>query len=72
MRKGRMLVPDALDDGHVTILVEALEPGHPDRKAEMIVDLAQALGRQSKLRPRPVVCIVAKRDDGVEPVIGAG
>ena len=29
MRKGRMLVADPLDDGHVTILVEALEPGHP-------------------------------------------
>ncbi len=67
-----MLVADALDDGHVAVLVEPLEAGHPCREAEMVVDLAQALRRQSKPRPCPVIGIVAEWNDGVQPIVGTG
>ena len=72
MRERGLLVADAMDDGHVAILVEALQARHGVLEAEMVIELAQARRLDTDPRPCPVVGVVPVGHHGVEAVIAAG
>src|SRR5215467_14493680 len=61
-----------MDDGHVAVLVEALEARHAVLEAEMIVELAQARRLDADPWACAVVCVIPVRHNGVETVIAAG
>src|SRR5215471_894396 len=61
-----------MDNGHVAVLVEALEPRHGVLEAEMVVELAQARRLDADPRPCAIIGIVSVGYDGVEAVVAAG
>src|SRR5262252_9725306 len=72
VRERRLLVTDAMDDGHVAVLVEALQARHGVLEAEMIVELAQPRRLDADAWPCTVVGVIPVGHHGVEAVITAG
>src|SRR6476660_3421002 len=72
MRETRMVVSTAMDDRHLAVLVEALEPDHRRMKSESVADLDHLALRNAQMGPRAVIRRVAVRYDRVEAVVAAG
>ena len=67
-----ILVPAAVHDGQLAILVQAFEAGHASAESEMIVDRAHVLARDADIRPMMIIRVVAIGNQRIEPVVATG
>src|SRR5579871_1028059 len=72
MRKGRIVVAAAVDDGEFAVLIKALEADHAAVETEVVVDGADALLGEADFGAVLVIGIVAVGDQGVEAVVAPG
>jgi hypothetical protein len=67
-----LVVADAVHDGEMAVLVEALEARHGRLKAEMLIEPAQPFLLDADAGSGGVVSVIAIGHDRVEAVVAAG
>ena len=72
MRAVRIRIANALHNRDMSFVVERFESREFWIQPEMIVDLEDLIGRDSKPRPRDVIRIVSIRNHCVESVVASG
>ncbi len=71
MREGRIGVAAAMHDGHLAVLIEALETRQAGIKPEMAVDLAHLVFRNGNARSQAIIGVIRVRHDGIKAIITA-
>ena len=72
MRTGRVLEPDAVDDGHVALVIDGLELLGVGPEGQIIVDGQHLVFGDVDLGPVVPIQGIGVRHDGVQVIVGAG